>query len=149
MNYKRVFADGHSYFITMVTYHRNPLLIEHIDLLRQAFVMSKTRYDYCLDAIVILPDHLHMIITPQNPQEYPKIITYIKRNFVYGLNDEVKDFAKTNISSSNYRRQHSGIWQDRYYEHTIRNKKDWDEKIEYLRTNPIKHRGLTSLEVHS
>ena len=40
-----------------------------------------------LDAIVILPDHLHMIITPKNVLDYPKIVSHIKRSFVYGLDE--------------------------------------------------------------
>ena len=139
MNYRRIFADGHSYFITMVTYNRNPLLIDNIDLLRNAFVWSKKKYQYTIDAIVILPDHLHMIITPQNSKEYPKIITHIKRSFLYGLDKDIKDKAKMNIASSKYKRQHSGIWQDRYYEHTMRDEKDWLEKMQYIQFNPIKH----------
>jgi len=139
MNYRRMYADGHSYFITMVTYNRNPLLIDNIDVLRNAFVWSKKRYNYHIDAIVILPEHLHMIITPQNSLEYPKIITHIKRSFLYGLDKRIKDEAKMNMSSSKYRRQHSGIWQDRYYEHTIRDEKDYIEKMKYIQFNPIKH----------
>jgi len=139
MNYRRVFAQGHSYFITMVTQNRNPLLIDNIDLLRDAFRRSKERYSYTIDAIVILPDHLHMIITPQNHTEYPKIITHIKRSFVYGLDKTIQDEAKMHLTSSKYKRQHSGIWQERYYEHTIRDEKDWLEKMEYIQYNPVKH----------
>ena len=73
-NYKRVFLNGYSYFITVVTHRRNMILIENIDILRESFCESKRFYLYEIDAIVILPDHLHMIITPQNAKDYPKII---------------------------------------------------------------------------
>ena len=139
MKYRRIFADGYSYYLTMVTHQRKPLLVEHIDLLRYAFSSSKKRYLYTIDAIVILPDHLHMIITPEVAREYPKIIAHIKRSFVYGLDRETKAQAKMEISSQKHRRDHSGIWQERYYEHTIRNEKDLIEKLHYMRSNPIKH----------
>ncbi len=139
MNYRRIFADGYSYFITMVTQEREPLLIDNIALLRNAFKRSKQRYDYKIDAIVILPDHLHMIITPENAKEYPRIISHIKRSFVYGLDKSLKDEAKMRLPSAKYRRGNSGIWQERYYEHTIRDEKDWLEKLEYIKSNPIKH----------
>lgn len=139
MNYRRIFANGYSYFITMVTQERKPLLIENIELLRNAFRLSKQRHIYKIDAIVILPDHLHMIITPENANEYPKIISHIKRSFVYGLDNDIKNEAKTRLSSAKYRRGNSGIWQERYYEHTIRDEKDWLEKLEYIKTNPVKH----------
>ena len=73
-NYKRIFMDGYSYFITVITHERNPILIENIDLLRESFSVSKIKYRYRIDAIVIMPDHFHMIITPQNAEEYPHII---------------------------------------------------------------------------
>jgi putative transposase len=137
--YKRLFLDGHSFFITMVTYKRVPLLIDNIDLLRKSFVLGKQKYRYSIDAIVILPDHLHMIITPQNAFEYPKIISHIKRSFVYGLDSSYKEYAKTIITTSQYKRQLAGVWQKRFYEHTIRNEKDWLEKIQYIKYNAIKH----------
>jgi len=80
-----------------------------------------------------------MIITPYEIDMYPKIIAHIKRSFVYGLDRETIQKAKMTLSRSAYRRQLSGIWQKRFYEHTIRNEKDWEEKIAYIRSNPVKH----------
>lgn len=104
MKYRRIFADGYSYFITMLTHQRKPLLIDNIEILRNAFVWSKKKYDYTIDAIVILPDHLHMIITPKNSLEYSKIISHIKRSFLYGLDKSIKEEGKMTLSSSKYRR---------------------------------------------
>jgi putative transposase len=123
----------------MVTFRRKPLLVEHIDLLRYAFRLSKQKYDYDIEAIVILPDHLHMIITPRIPADYSKIVMAIKRSFVYGLDQETKTDAKLTLSSPKYKRSHAGIWQERFYEHTIRNEKDWEKKMDYIYTNPVKH----------
>ena len=138
-NYKRIFLNGYSYFITIVIHNREPLLVEHIDLLRIAFRLSMQRYGFSLDAIVILPDHLHMIITPKNASDYPKIVSHIKRSFVYGLDDDIKEKAKMTLQQSPYMRKRSGIWQKRYYEHTIRNEKDMAEKLQYMYHNPVKH----------
>lgn len=145
MNYRRIFADGYSYYITMVTHQRKPILIENIDALRNAFRYSKKRYDYHIDAIVVLPDHLHMVITPKNTKEYPKIITNIKRSFVYKtvgrgiLTPTINTDNKLTLSPSKYHRKHAGIWQERYYEHTIRDEKDWNNIMEYIKYNPLKH----------
>jgi putative transposase len=138
-NYIRVFQDGYSYFITIVTYRREPILIEHIGLLRKSFSLSKKRYSYTIDAIIVLPDHLHMIITPENAREYPKIISHIKRSFVYGLDTKLKEDAKMTLSRSSYNRKLSGIWQKRFYEHTIKDEKDWQDKMHYIRHNAAKH----------
>ena len=138
-NYKRVYLAEHSYFITMVTQGRMPILIDNITLLRDSFRRSMRRYDYHIDAIVVLPDHLHMIITPKNPKEYSKIIAHIKRSFVYGLDAPLKTEAKLHLSTSSYKRKLSGIWQKRFYEHTIRDEKDWFEKMHYIQHNAVKH----------
>ena len=108
-NYKRVYLAGHSYFITMVTQGRMPILVDNIALLRDSFKRSMQRYNYHIDAIVVLPDHLHMIIMPKNPKEYSKIIAHIKRNFVYGLDASLKTKAKLHLSTSGYKRKLSAI----------------------------------------
>ncbi|MDQ7084302.1 MAG: transposase [Sulfurovum sp.] len=79
--YKRLFLQGYSYFFTIVTHRREPILIDNIELLRESFRESKQFFDYSIDAIVILPDHLHMILSPKNVEEYPRIIKAIKYNF--------------------------------------------------------------------
>jgi len=146
MNYKRIYADGYSYFLTLVTHGRKPLLVDNIELLRYAFQLSKQKYDYRIDAIVVLPDHLHMIMTPKISTDYSHIISSIKRSFVYGLDTKIKEEAKAEISASKYRRNHAGIWQERFYEHTIRDEKDWLEKMEYIQYNPLKHELIENIK---
>jgi putative transposase len=138
-NYKRIYLQNYSYYLTVVTENRRPILIDNIELLRDSFRRSKKRYDYVIDAIVILPDHMHMIITPKNPKDYSKIIALIKRSFTYGLDMKTKEESKFNLSASNYRRNLSGVWQKRFYEHTIRDEKDYAKTLDYIYTNPIKH----------
>ena len=154
MNYKRIYLDGYSYYITLVTHHRAPLLVENIEHLRDAFKRSKKKYTYSIDAIVILPDHLHMIITPKNALEYSKIISHIKRSFVYTLTvgrgsltpTHHTQNRKTTLSTAKHQRKHSGIWQERFYEHTIRDEKDLFEKMQYIKYNPVKHQVVEDVE---
>ncbi len=138
--YKRLFLDGHSYYITIVTHKRNPLLIDNIELLRESFRESKRYFTYNIDAIVVLPDHIHMIITPKNVNEYPKIIKAIKYNFSRHFNVEEEQ------SYSRYKRKIKPIWQKRYYEHTIRDEKDYVRCLEYIRNNPLKHQYVDNEE---
>jgi len=136
-NYKRIYASGYSYYITIVTHRRNPILLENLELLRASFKASKQIFDYEIDAIVIMPDHLHMIITPAISDQYPKIIGYIKAYF--SKHCDPKYFANQSQSHSRDKRRHKPIWQKRFFEHTIRNEKDWQEKIVYMQNNPVKH----------
>ena len=134
-NYTRIYLNGYSYFITVVTHLREPILVENIDLLRQSFRETKQYYKFTIDVITVLPDHFHMIITPEEAKEYPRIIQSIKYNFTrrYQCRDEISQ------SMSRDKDKMQPVWQKRYYEHTIRNAKDWEEKILYIRNNPVKH----------
>jgi putative transposase len=135
-NYRRLYLHGYSYYFTIVTHKRNPILVENIMLLRESFRESKSYFDYKIDAIVVLPDHIHMVITPKVAEEYPKIIHAIKYNFSkrYILDTEIKQ------SPSRQKRKLKPIWQKRYYEHTIRDEKDYFRCLKYIRTNPVKHK---------
>jgi len=139
-DYKRLFLEGYSYYITIVTHRRMAILVDNIEALRESFVESKKYYRYSIDAIVILPDHLHMIITPKNVEEYPKIVRAIKYNFSIRVGNNEKQ------SIARYKKGMNPIWQKRYYEHTIRDEKDYQRCIEYMKNNPIKHKLIDNEE---
>ncbi len=143
-NYRRIFLNGFSYYLTIVTHKRNPILIDNIALLRESFRVSKTKYKYTIDAIVILPEHFHMIITPDIPSQYPQIIRAIKYHFSQHL--DARYYAHVEQSASRTKRGSKPIWQKRYYEHTIRNEKDYIEKLTYMYHNPVKHQYVTKAD---
>ena len=144
-NYKRIFLDGHSYYITMVTYERNPILLHDIALLRQSFAYAKTKFVFSIDEIVILPDHLHMILTVQRAKEYPKIISTIKR--YYSQHCDVNLTNHIVQSHSRKKQRYNPVWQKRYYEHTIRDEKDYEQKHLYMYHNPVKHGYVDDVEM--
>jgi putative transposase len=113
--------------------------------LRESFKLSHSKYNYKIEAIVILPEHFHMIITPKIAKDYPKIISHIKRSFLYGLDKDLKNSAKIDLSNSKLKRQHSGIWQSRYHEHTIRDEKDFKIRFDYIHFNPVKHKLVSKV----
>jgi putative transposase len=137
-NYTRVFAQGHTYFITITTEKRRPILIDNITLLRQAFSHSKQYFKYEIDSISIMPDHLHMILYPEDANEYPNIIKSIKTYFSKNINQRFK------TTQSQNKKQELGIWQRRYYEHTIRNETELERYRNYIHYNPVKHKLATS-----
>lgn len=128
MNYKRLFIKDSYIFITIVTYKRKKILVENIDILRKSFLETRMKYKFDVYAIVINPDHVHMIIKPGCINEYPKIIGEIKRHFT-------KNVAHDQINNNN----ESDIWQRRYWEHTIRDEEDLHRHLDYIHYNPIKH----------
>lgn len=143
-NYKRIFLDGYSYYITIVTHERNPILLSNISLLRTSFAYAKTKFRFTIDEIVILPDHLHMVITVSKAKDYPKIISSMKRYFSQNC-----DVRFTQHISQSYSRKKQGynlVWQKRYYEHMIRDDKEYEEKIAYMHHNPVKHGYVDNVE---
>ena len=126
--------------VKIVTYERNPILIENIELLRESFRYTLRLFDFHIQEIVIMPDHLHMIISVDNAKEYPKIISSIKRYFSKNCPSKYYN----HIVQSHHREKmgYLPVWQKRFYEHTIRDEKDWITKVQYIHHNPIKH-GLT------
>jgi len=81
-NYKRMYKENHSYFLTIKTYGQNPIIVENIELLRESFSFSKSKFDYKIEDILILPDHIHMIIQPKVMKEYSEIVRVIKNYFL-------------------------------------------------------------------
>jgi len=143
-NYKRVFEDGYSYYLTVVTHRRNPILIDNIELLRKSFAFSKQRYEYSIEAIVILSDHFHMIITPKYAKEYPYIIRTIKQFFSKHCPE--KYYKDMEQSISRHKEGYKPIWQKKYYEHIICNERDYKVKLEYIYANPIKHGYVETID---
>ncbi|MCW8918833.1 MAG: transposase, partial [Gammaproteobacteria bacterium] len=86
MEYRRNRQMGGSYFFTVVTHSRRPILIEHIERLREAFRHTRRRYPFEIDVIVVLSDHLYTISRlPAGDHDYPRRWMVLKRKFSAGL----------------------------------------------------------------
>jgi len=133
MEYRRFYQPGARYFFTVVTAKRKPILIDNIDRLREAFKMCVKRYPFEIEAMVVLPDHLHTIWRlPEEDADFSKRWMIIKRQFSSGLPREA-------TSPSKIKKREKGIWQRRFWEHCIRNEDDWRRHMDYIHFNPIKH----------
>ncbi len=140
-NYRRVFIPGGSYFFTVnLLERRTKLLTENIARLRHAIFWTKRHLPFRIDALVILPDHLHAVITlPPDDRNYPSRLRHIKKRFSRSL-------AKTEwLSSTRQKRGERGIWQRRYWEHYIRDDDDFRNHIDYCYYNPVKHGLVQSI----
>lgn len=131
MNYKRLFIQKSFVFITIVTNDRIPILTNNINLLYKNFNNVSKFYDFKLISYVILKDHIHCIIKPTNINEYPKIIKSFKYSFTKQFN--------VGLVNPTYKK----LWQNRYWEHTIRDENDLYKHLDYIHYNPIKHSFVT------
>jgi putative transposase len=138
-NYRRNFICGGSFFFTAnLAERRLRLLVDHIDLLRQAFRYVRRRHPFDIEAIVVLPDHLHAIWTlPEGDADFALRWRLIKSTFSRGL------FAGERRSPSRAKKGERGIWQRRYWEHTLRDEGDFARHADYIHFNPVKHGHVT------
>ncbi|MDO9047857.1 MAG: transposase [Methylobacter sp.] len=127
--------DGGSYFFTVNLADRNrALLTERIDALREAFRGVKEAHPFEIDAIVIMPEHLHTIWTlQQGDHDFSRRWRQVKSAF----SREIEKVEQ--IFMSRLRKQERGIWQRRFWEHAIRDEEDFRRHVDYIHFNPVKH----------
>jgi putative transposase len=135
-DYRRNFIAGGSFFFTVnLAERRLRLLTEHIDELRNAFRETRRHHPFTIAAMVVLPDHLHTIWTlPEGDADFSTRWRLIKSAFSRNLETGER------ISQSRAAKGERGIWQRRYWEHTIRDETDFTRHVDYIHINPVKHR---------
>ena len=128
-NYHRSYVHGGCYFFTLVTWQRVPYFADeaNINHLRSAFRHVK-QHPFSIEAIVVLPDHLHTIWQlPENNANY---------SLRWRL---IKHYVATKVETRRNHRQEKRVWQRRYWEHAIRDRRDWQNHMDYIHYNPVKH----------
>ena len=135
MQYRRSDVAGGSYFFTVNLLNRQQtLLIDHVDLLRDIIRKVKYAHPFHIDAMVILPDHLHAIWTlSEDDNDFSTRWSLIKSGFSRGITKG--EFINVSRQSKGER----GIWQRRFWEHLIRDDNDYARHIDYIHYNPVKH----------
>ena len=110
MQYRRADTKGASYFFTVNLVNRKSTLL------------------------VVMPDHLHAIFTlPHDNNDYATRWMLIKA----GFSRQIPIGEKINTSRASKRER--GLWQRRYWEHLIRDGKDYSAHVNYIHNNPVKH----------
>jgi REP-associated tyrosine transposase len=138
--YRRNRVPGATYFFTVnLLDRRSDLLVVHINALREAVTKVRRRSPFHIDAWVVLPDHMHCLWTlPEGDSDFPRRWWAIKVAFSKSL-PEINQPAPVTL-----RRGERGIWQRRYWEHTIRDDRDYAAHMDYIHFNPVKHRFVES-----
>jgi len=135
MRYRRANVSGACYFFTVnLADRKSRLLVEHVDLLRAAVRHVKTAHPFVIDAMVIMPDHLHCLWTlPEGDDDFSTRWDLIKAGFSRQFT------AIETISPSRKTKGERGIWQRRFWEHLIRDDLDFERHVDYIHYNPVKH----------
>ena len=134
VQYRRNRVSGGTYFFTATLRDRHATtLVEYIDVLRTATARTLRERPFVIDAMVVLPEHLHVVWTlPSGDADYAGRWRLMKSCFTRAL-------AKTCMSLSRNAKGEYDLWQRRYWEHTIRDDTDLARHVDYIHFNPVKH----------
>jgi putative transposase len=118
---------------------RRILTIDHgRKFLREAIETIRVRRPLSLVANVLLPDHWHLVMQlPPGDADYSTRIKRIKEEFTdRWLKAGLPEAQVTASQAANGER---GIWQPRFWEHTVRDELDLERCVDYIHWNPRKH----------
>ena len=134
-DYRRNRVPGGTYFFTVnLLDRRSSLLIDQIEALRSAVRRTRELMPFHIDGWVILPEHMHALWTlPDGDSDFPRRWQVIKMLFSRAIP------ANEPRAARHLERGERGIWQRRYWEHTIRSDQDYMNHLDYIHFNPVKH----------
>jgi putative transposase len=137
--YRRYYHPGGTYFFTVnLADRRSDLLVAEIAKLRHAVRLVRRRFPFAIDAAVVLPDHLHCIWTlPSDDGDYSVRWSRIKAVFSRLI------ARRETRSTKQQARRERAVWQRRFWEHCIRDERDFANHVAYIHYNPVKH-GLVN-----
>ena len=143
MRYRRTRIPGATYFFTAVAYRRRPIFASQAAVLalEEAIAGVRVRHPFEVDAQVVLPDHLHAVwALPEGDADYSTRWRLIKSSFTRAC------LQSQPAAASNASRAAKGeqtVWQRRFWEHLIRDTRDFAAHVDYIHYNPVRH-GLVA-----
>lgn len=146
MSHYRRSHEGRTYFFTVVTHERKPILTTPLGrkALRTAIAEVRASRPFELTAIVLLPDHLHALWElPNGDNDYSTRWRRIKSLFTREW--LANGGGSGTVNASRAVRSEQGVWQRRFFEHTCRDDEDLKRCLDYLHINPVKHGLVTSV----
>lgn len=148
---KRKFFEGNAYFITTSVNKFIKIFKEknYIDILLENIDFYRTKYNFKLIAYVIMPDHLHWLIYPD--QDDVKKISNIMENFKKFTSRQLRKLMERKkrigwlklfkLKSPKKKNWEYQIWEDGYDDLGVYSAKVLRTKIDYIHNNPVR-KGL-------
>ena len=116
-------SEKSTYFVsTQTTGRRAFFRNEALASLMTSVVHHYRETGYALHAYVIMPDHLHVLMTPKESVE--KSVQLIKGGFSFRVKRELGWVHE--------------VWQPGFTDHRIRDEEDWVQHLRYIQLNPVK-----------
>ena len=151
--------ENYCHFVTSKTYSNAQIFSKgkNADLLIQTIFEVKKKLNFQLLAFVIMPDHAHLIVVPDKRNTISDVMRHIKGRFSRrynllsrGMNSPdygVRHHRAENPSPPHESHTHragnlslpkSKLWQESFYDHVIRNRKELVERLNYIHYNPVR-----------
>jgi putative transposase len=113
-----------TFFVTTVTWQRLPIFrVEtRARLLIEVLLGYRDQGKYLLHEFVVMPDHVHLLLTPAPEISLERTIQFIKGGYSYRLRKLEK----------------IQVWQESFKNHRIRDAEDYGRHCEYIRLNPVR-----------
>ena len=118
--------SGRAFFVTSVAWRRLPIFrVEaRARLLIEVLLGYRDHGKYLLHEFVVMPDHIHLLLTPAGEVSLEKAVQFVKGGYSYRLRKVEK----------------IQVWQESFTNHRIRDFEDYQRHCEYVRMNPVRAR---------
>ena len=146
---ERFHGAGDLHFVTFNCYHRQPLFSAPArrDLFLEALERVRRRYRFVVLGYVVMPEHVHLLVSEPQRDTLSTAIQALKLSFVQRLHSSLVPTSRKSgetwgIPFVSSRGQHR-FWQARFYDFNVWTEKKRIEKLRYIHRNPVK-RGLVN-----
>ena len=113
-----------TFFVTTVTIRRLPLFRRDTAarLMIDALLHYRDAEKFLLHEFVIMPDHLHVLLTPAEEISLERAMQFIKGGFSFRMKGR------------------GSVWQPSFTNHRIHDPEDYERHCDYIRMNPVRAR---------
>lgn len=131
----RLISPPGTYFVTFSTHRRRKLFVveAYVRLFLQTLYRHRREGRYRLHDFVIMPEHVHLLLTPAPDITIERAIQLIKGAYSHELGGIIG--------------RNSEIWQRGFTDHRIRNPQDFAHHRNYIHQNPVE-RGIVTHPSH-
>jgi putative transposase len=125
-------APGCTYFVTTNAWANRSLfrVTETAEIIIEVLLRYRAAGAYLLHEFVLMPNHLHLLLTPGKTTTLEKAMQLIKGGSSYAIHQR--------------RGRRMEIWQPGFHEQTVRDAQDFRRKTEYIHMNPVEAKLVES-----
>jgi putative transposase len=153
---RRINIDNNCYFITTKTFENKLIFSDKWakDLFIEVVDECRKKYQFPFNGYAIMPDHVHLLIIPKEGYKISNIIQKVKSIFAGKYKSRVaaslargeRISASKTVAYAEINKYGYPVWQKSFYDHLIRNKLDFEEKLNYIHKNCLKHGLVDDIE---